>query len=134
LLLHRLISQDAPPSNDYATASCAILLPDEEMDRTHYVELHDLTRNCPLGRYEIPVPEIVQAKRYTEIPVVVPTSTLQLGFDFLPSLHRSLLPDSPVFLNIDCFLYQEGRYEIWQWAKGREGSVRRRVFTVESVN
>jgi hypothetical protein len=130
LLSRSLISQDAPPSHDHTAASWRIPLTYEETNHTHFIELYDLTRNKSLGRYEIPVPVIVQTTGYTEIPIPIPTSTLQIGFDLLPSLHRALLPNSPTCLNIDCFLYQEGRYEIRQWAQGREESVRQLKFTV----
>ena len=128
------ISQDATPSNRFVTASCTFPIPFEETKRNHLIELYDLKLNELIAKYELPLPEIVQSHRCTNIDLLLPTSTLLVGFTCLPLLLPSLLHNSTVSLNIDFILHHEGMYEIRQQAEGINGSEQRQVFTVSAVD
>jgi len=134
LVSHRFISQDAAPTSQFVTASIHFSIPFEETKRNHLIELYDLKFNELIAKYELPLPEIVQSHSCTDIDLLLPTSTLLVGFTCLPLLPPSLLPNSTVSLNIDFILHHEGMYEIRQRTEGINGSEQRQVFTVEDVN
>ncbi len=128
------ISQDAAPSNRFVTASCTFPIPFEETNRNYLIELYDLKFNELIAKYGLPLPEIVQSYSCTGIDLLLPTSSLLVGFTCLPRLLPSLLPNSTVSLNIDFILHHVGMYEIRFRAEGINGSGQRQVFTVEDVN
>ena len=128
------ISKDAPPANRFVTASCTFPLSLEETKLNHHIELFDLGSDELIANYKLPLPEIVQSNRCTDISLLLPSSSLLVGFTCSPWLLPSSLPNSTVALHLDFILPHEGKYEIRQRAEGVDGSEHRQVFTVVAVD